>query len=30
MGRKLRRFTDEQIAQANDINIIAYAQGSVK
>jgi hypothetical protein len=26
MDRKLRRFTDEQIAQANDINIIAYAQ----
>lgn len=26
MTRKLRRFTEEQIAQANDINLIAYAE----
>jgi len=26
MGTSLLRFTDEQIAQANDLNIIAYAQ----
>ena len=26
MSKKLRRFTEEQISQASDINIIAYAQ----